>query len=125
MRAGPQKRGAVAEKAGTGGDHPEQQDDGRGRGAERDPETPASDQLLRIGGLGDGQSVASKQLDERIEIVALGKRGEALLELWKGRFDGANGAAARQAAERQRQPSRDGGGENQNQRPPSGSYTFL
>src|SRR5580698_6905589 len=58
MRAGPQQRGAIANKTGAGGDDPEQDGEGADAGAERDPEAAIGDQFGGFGGIRDVESVA-------------------------------------------------------------------
>ena len=83
VRPGPQQRCAVTEKAGSGGDHPDQNGEGADAGAQRDPEAAAGDQLRGLGGLGDVEGVAREKLDKGIVAITLGESGEALLELGK------------------------------------------
>ncbi len=78
-----------------------------------------------LGGLGDVERVAGKKLDKRILAVALGERGEALLELREGGFGGSDGAAAGQAAQGQRQSGGSGNGQNQDQREASGGDASM
>ena len=115
VRAGPEQRRAVAEKAGAGGDHPDEDGEGADAGGERDPEAAVGDHLLGLGGVGDFEGVAGEEFDEGIATIAFGEGGEALLELREGGFGGADGAAAGEAAQGQRQSGGSGDGQNQDQ----------
>ena len=89
------------------------------------PQAAVGDHLLGLGGLRHVQRVAGQQFDERIVAVALGERGQALLELREGGFGGSDGAAASQAAQGQSQPGARGDGQNQNQREAGGGHAAM
>ncbi len=120
VRTGPQQRSAVAEETRTGSDDPDQEREGAGGGSERDPQTAVSDELRRLGGLGDIEGIAGQEFDERIVALTFLKSGEALLELREGGFGGLDGAASREASQRHDESGGSGNGKNQDQRETGG-----
>ena len=98
VRAGPEQRSAVTEEAGAVGDHPHQNQTRAYTCGERSPEAAVGDELFRLGGSGDVESVAGEEFDEGVLTITLGKGGEALGELRKRGFGGFDGAPAGQAA---------------------------
>ncbi len=125
LRTGPQQRRAVAQKAGSGGDHPDQDGQGSEGGAERELKAAIRDQKLGLGGLRDVERVRGQQFNERISAIALGESGEALLELRESGFSGSDRAAASQASQRQRQPGGGGNGQDQDESEAGGGHAAM
>ena len=71
------------------------------------------------------EGVAGQQFNEGITAVAFGESGESLLELREGRFSGSDGAAARQAVQRQRESGGSGDGQNQDECEAGGSDAAI
>src|ERR1700729_1292168 len=104
MRPSPQQGSAVAHKARSGGDHPNK--DGASPGANRKgtPQPPGRDELHRLGGSRNIESVPSQEFDKRILPVTLRESGQPLLKLREGALSSSNRASTSQSSQRQRQP---------------------